>query len=154
MAEPNRSRAGKGRPAGRKMKDDSALLSSLKKDLRTRLRARLGDIPAPRRERDSAQARALLARQRVWREARAVLFYLPRADELDFLPLLEQALAEGKTAALPRFIPETGRYAACQIENLARDCAPGKFGIPEPGAGRPDFPAEPSGLGAGSWCRL
>jgi len=122
------------------MKDDTALLASLKKDLRARLRARLRDFPAPRRERDSAQARALLARQRAWKEAGAVLFYFPRADELDLLPLLEQALAEGRAVALPRFVPETGRYAACQIENLARDCAPGKFGIPEPAARRPIFP--------------
>jgi len=122
------------------MNDQGALITSLKKELRARLRARLRDIPAPRRERDSAQARGLLARQRVWREAKAVLFYFPRPDELDFLPLLEQALAEGRTAALPRFIPETGRYAACQIENVSRDCAPGQFGLGEPAARCPIFP--------------
>jgi 5-formyltetrahydrofolate cyclo-ligase len=122
------------------MNDDTAFIASLKRDLRARLRARLRDIPAPRRERDSAQARALLARQRVWLEARAVLFYDPRPDELDLLPLLEQALAEGRTAALPRFIPETGRYAACRIEDFSRDCAPGRFGLREPAARCPIFP--------------
>ncbi|MGD0413076.1 MAG: 5-formyltetrahydrofolate cyclo-ligase [Verrucomicrobiota bacterium] len=122
------------------MKDQSALLTSIKQDLRARLRARLRGIPAPRRDQDSARAGALLARQRVWREAKAVLFYWPRPDELDLLPLLEQALAEGRTAALPRFFPETGRYAACQIDNLSRDCAPGKFGLREPAARRPIFP--------------
>ena len=55
-------------------------------------------------------------------------------------PLLEQALAEGKTVALPRFIPETGAYAACQIGDFARDCAPGKFGILEPAARCAVFP--------------
>jgi len=118
------------------MNEQSALI---KKELRARLRARLRDIPAARRDRDSAQARALLARQRVWREAGAVLFYAPRPDELDLLPLLERALAEGRTVALPRFFPETGLYAACQVENLPRDCAPGKFGLAEPAARCPVF---------------
>ena len=55
-------------------------------------------------------------------------------DEIDLLPLLERALAEGKTVALPRFVPETGVYAAGRITDLARDCAPGKLGILEPAA--------------------
>jgi 5-formyltetrahydrofolate cyclo-ligase len=119
------------------MKDQSAFL---KKALRARLRARLRDIPPARREEDSAQARALLARQRVWREARAVLFYAALPCEIDLFPLLEQALAGGRIVTLPRFFPESGAYAACQIENFPRDCAPGKFGIPEPAARCPVFP--------------
>jgi 5-formyltetrahydrofolate cyclo-ligase len=119
------------------MKDQSALL---KQALRARLRARLRDLPPARREQDSPQARALLARQRVWREARAVLFYAPLPYEIDLLPLLEQALAEGRIVTLPRFFPESGAYAACQIEHFARDCAPAKFGIPEPAARCPLFP--------------
>jgi 5-formyltetrahydrofolate cyclo-ligase len=118
----------------------AALLRKIKEELRARLRARVRDIPAARREQDSAQARALLARQQVWREAGAVLFYAPLPYEIDLLPLLEQALAEGRTVALPRFIPETGLYAACQIEHFSRDCAPGKFGIAEPAARCPVFP--------------
>ena len=113
---------------------------SAKKELRERLRARLRGIPAARRERDSALARALLARQRVWRDAKAVLFYAPLPDEIDVLPLLEQALAEGRTVCLPRFFPDRGGYGACQIDNFARDCAPGKFGIAEPAARCPIFP--------------
>jgi len=104
----------------------------LKEDLRKRLRARAREAAAARREEDSAQARALLARQRVWREAKAVLFYAPLPDEIDLLPLLERALAEGKAVALPRYQANAGGYAAYQIENFSRDCAPGKFGIPEP----------------------
>jgi 5-formyltetrahydrofolate cyclo-ligase len=113
---------------------------ALKNDLRARLRARLTGIPAARRQRDSARVRALLARQAVWREAKAVLFYAPLPDEIDLTALLEEALAEGKAAALPRFLAETGAYAACQIENFARDCAPGKFGVREPAARCPIFP--------------
>jgi 5-formyltetrahydrofolate cyclo-ligase len=112
----------------------------LKNQLRGRLRARLREVAPARREELSAQARALLARQSVWQKAGAVLFYAPLPDELDLLPLLEQALAEGRTAVLPRFIAESGVYAACRIDNFARDCAPGKFGVREPGPRCPIFP--------------
>jgi 5-formyltetrahydrofolate cyclo-ligase len=112
----------------------------LKHELRERLRAWLKEVPAEKRELDSAQARALLARQRVWREARAVLFYAPLPHEIDLLPLLDQALAEGKTIVLPRYVPESRDYAACQVENFARDCAPGRFGVREPAARCPLFP--------------
>jgi 5-formyltetrahydrofolate cyclo-ligase len=119
----------------------AALGLQLKKDdLRKRLRLRLQDVLPGRRAEASAQARALLARQRVWREARTILFYAPLPDEIDLLPLLEQALADGRTVTLPRFFQESGAYVACQIEHFARDCAPGNFGIPEPAARCPDFP--------------
>jgi len=119
------------------MNDQSALIKS---GLREQLRAQLRRVPVARRAGDSAQARALLARQRVWQEAKAVLFYAPLPDEIDLLPLLEQALAEGRTVALPRFFPESGAYRACQVRDFARDCAPGKFGAREPALTCPIFP--------------
>ena len=105
---------------------------SIKASLRARLRARLGEVSAARRAEGSARARALLARQTVWRQAKTVLFYAPLPDEIDLLPLLEQALADGKTVGLPRYLADTGRYVACRIEDFSRDCAPGKFGVREP----------------------
>jgi hypothetical protein len=45
-----------------------------------------------------------------------------------------RALQAGKKAALPGFVNETGTYQAFEISHLTRDCAPGKFGIVEPGA--------------------
>jgi 5-formyltetrahydrofolate cyclo-ligase len=118
----------------------TALFLQIKADLRQRLRARLRGIPAARRAECSAGAQALLARQRVWREAKAVLFYAALPDEIDLGALLEEALAEGRAVALPRFSPETGAYEACQIDNFSRDCAPGKFGVREPSARCPVFP--------------
>jgi 5-formyltetrahydrofolate cyclo-ligase len=103
-----------------------------KSALRHELRTLLKTMTAARRAEASAQARDLLARQPVWREARTVLFYAATADEIDLRPLLERALAEGKTVGLPRFAPGTGVYGAARIADFARDCAPGKFGIFEP----------------------
>jgi 5-formyltetrahydrofolate cyclo-ligase len=111
-----------------------------KAELRRVLRAALANIPPSERTEASAQARALLRRQTVWQEARSILFYAPMPAEPDVSPLLEEALATGKTVVLPRFLAETGAYEACQVKNLARDCAPGKFGITEPAAHAAPFP--------------
>jgi 5-formyltetrahydrofolate cyclo-ligase len=119
------------------------LLRVAKRELRKRLRnllsKRLRGMTEAWRANCSAKVRALLARQQVWWETKVVLFYAALPDEIDLGPLLEQALAEGKAVALPRYTAETGIYEACQIENYARDCAPGKFGIIEPAARCPKF---------------
>jgi len=112
----------------------AGLLHIAKNDLRKRLRKRLRGMPETWRADCSAKVCALLARQQVWREAKAVLFYAALPDEIDLTALMEAALAEGRTVALPRFSAETGAYAACQIEDFSRDCAPGKFGVQEPAA--------------------
>ena len=55
----------------------------------------------------SAQIRDRLKEQAIWKNAGSVLFFAPLPDELDVWPLLEDALAGGKIAALPRF--DSGR---------------------------------------------
>ncbi len=135
MARPDRIQARhKPLPAGEMTSPNP------KSELRAEYRARLKAIPAVRRSQLSAQAAALLATQRVWREAASALFYAPLPDEINLLPLLEQALTGGKAVALPGFVAETKVYAAFQIKVLARDCAPGRFGVLEP---RPHCPAYP-----------
>jgi 5-formyltetrahydrofolate cyclo-ligase len=54
--------------------------------------------------------------------------------ELDVWPLLLEALADGKTVALPRYDPPTQSYIACRIRNPAEDVAAGYWGIREPNA--------------------
>ena len=112
-------------------------IRTLKSELRRRLRTALAGITPERRAAASAQASALLRRQRVWLQAKSVLFYAPLADELDLLPLLEEALAEGRIVALPRYLPDPGIYSAFQIKSFSKDCAPGHFGVFEPGLACP-----------------
>jgi 5-formyltetrahydrofolate cyclo-ligase len=100
---------------------------------RLRLRACLKGLTPAQRDAASACARALLRRQTAWQRARAILFYAPLAGELDLTPMLEEARKDGKAAALPRFVSETGTYQAFEVSDYERDCAPGKFGIAEPG---------------------
>jgi 5-formyltetrahydrofolate cyclo-ligase len=105
-----------------------------KAEWRRRFRVELNGLSKAQREEASARARDLLRRQSAWQRASAILFYAPMAGELDLSPLLDEALQAGKAAALPGFVSETGTYQAFEISHSMRDCAPGKFGISEPGA--------------------
>lgn len=103
-----------------------------KRELRHELRGRLAHVTPGERAAWSQAACALLRQKDLWRAARKVLFYAPIGGELDIAPLLAGAVAAGKTAALPRFAPETRTYEAFVVTHLEEDCAPGKFGIAEP----------------------
>ena len=118
----------------------TAPLTTTKSALREQIRARLkGSSPAERAA-ASAQACVRLQQQEIWWRARAILFYAPLSEELDVSPLIAAARAAGKGVVLPKFLPATGSYSAFQINDLARDCAGGKFGIQEPSDGCPSWP--------------
>jgi 5-formyltetrahydrofolate cyclo-ligase len=84
------------------------------------------------RSQSSRGAQAILKAQPAWQEAGSVLLYAPLEMELDVWPLLEEGLKAGKVVALPQFDPETGRYVARQIKDLAREMRLGRYGIREP----------------------
>ena len=109
-----------------------APVRELKAALRRQVTEALAGMPAELRAIASAQARALLSDQPLWRAAKSVLFYAPMPGELEVWPLLEEVLDRGKLAALPRFAPSSKGYEACQVQELPRDVAPGRFGIREP----------------------
>jgi 5-formyltetrahydrofolate cyclo-ligase len=111
-----------------------------KAELRRDLRLVLRNLPDAARKEASEKAGARLCRQEIWEAARSVLFYSSIAGELDLSAVIESALHAGKVVLLPRFVAETGTYEAVQVFDLKRDCAPGKFGISEPG---PQFAVYP-----------
>ena len=108
--------------------------------LRLRIREALKRLPASGWRAASAQACARLQQERIWREARSVLLYVPLADELDIEPLLQEALLEGKELALPHFKLEEQKYLARRVLDLTQDLRPGRFGIPEPKDGCVEVP--------------
>jgi 5-formyltetrahydrofolate cyclo-ligase len=77
--------------------------------------------------------------QAVWRGCRSILSFLPTPGEPDIRRLLEEALTDGKTLALPRFDPARREYGIRQVTSLS-DLRPGHFGIPEPGPECPELP--------------
>lgn len=64
-------------------------------------------------------------------EARVVMLFASMPDEFDTFPLIETAMARGKTVVLPKVLAE-GEMAACRVE--AAGLTPGAYGILEPAA--------------------
>jgi 5-formyltetrahydrofolate cyclo-ligase len=109
-------------------------IQAAKAALRKQIRDALEKISPAARTALSAQIRDRLKEQAIWKNAGAVLFFSPLPDELDLWPLLEDALAGGKIAALPRFNPAAKSYIACRVQNLRSEIVTGEFGIREPAA--------------------
>ena len=102
--------------------------------VRNEIRARVKAIDPDQRAALSGRACALLQRQTIWEKTPLIFFYAPLPDEVNVWPLIGDALAAGKTVALPRFDETTGQYVACEIQDVVRDLQEGQFGIHEPGA--------------------
>jgi len=109
-----------------------APIANAKLALRRQVQAQLKQMDPATRGASSAKACRLLEGQSVWKQAKMILFYAPLPGELDIWPLVQDSLAAGKTVALPRFDAATCRYIACEVQDLAKDIAPGQFGIREP----------------------
>jgi len=111
--------------------------SDMKATLRTRLRAELKSLAATDRVSASAELCARVRACAAWQSARAVLLFFPVASEPDIAPLLDDAMADGKLLALPRFDAATAAYEPVQITNPARELVVGPFQVREPVVGCP-----------------
>ena len=118
----------------------TATVHSAKASLRQQVRARLSAIPPAQREAASLQTCSHLQQQAIWKSAGSILFFAPLPIEPDIWPLLEEALAAGKAAALPRFSPVTKTYLAARIQNPDQDLHRGQLGIREPTEACAEFP--------------
>lgn len=107
-------------------------LTIAKQSLRAAMRLRLNALTPEYRSAASAQCVISLASRPEWARAGSVLLFAPLRDELDVWPLVELALAAGKTVALPSFDSESGDYVARQIVDVTADVLPGRFGVREP----------------------
>ena len=65
-------------------------------------------------------------------EAPEVVAYAADSSEVDVRGVIELALQNGKSVALPRYNPERKLYELVFITDFERDTAPGKYGLPEP----------------------
>ncbi len=116
-------------------------IGDLKAALRRRLLSTAKLFSDADRVAASEQIRDILRAHPVWQAARAVLFYAPMPQEPDLWPLAPEALAAGKTVALPRYLAAEDHYQVCRIINTASDLRLGHYGIIEPVADCALFPA-------------
>ena len=108
-----------------------------KRTLRESLIAARDALPAAMRARASRSIADRIAALPAWRAARVVLLTLPFRSEWDARLAVRDALADGKTVAVPRVDAPARMLHALVIEDLERDVEPGYRGIPEPRADRP-----------------
>jgi 5-formyltetrahydrofolate cyclo-ligase len=103
-----------------------------KDTLRSKIRAQLDKISAAARESASVKLCAKLKGQSFFQTAATVLFFAPLPDEADIWPLLQEALAAGKIAALPHFDAAAQSYVARRAQNLQSEIVTGQFRVREP----------------------
>ena len=115
-------------------------IPELKAALRSQIRAAIRSVSPDERTAASRLVCQRLEQFSIWRDADAILFYAPLADEVDVWPLLAVALAKGKMIALPRFRANQDAYEACLLTNLSQDLRPGNFGVREPSDRCPVIP--------------
>lgn len=91
-------------------------------------------MPPAARAAGSAAVTARIAALPSFIAARTVLLTLPFRSEWDTLPLIELALASGKTVAAPRVNRATRMLELHALTGSARALVPGAYGVPEPDA--------------------
>lgn len=97
-------------------------------------------LPAEQLAAASEDLRAHLIESTYWQQSQRILMFYPLADEPDIAPLLDLGLRTGKLIALPRYNSSQGVYEAAQIQNMAEDLIPGRFGVREPSPNCPALP--------------
>ncbi len=107
-------------------------LRDAKRAMRARILAARDQLTAVARGRASRAICTALAARHDFQDAHIVLLTLPFGSEWDTAPLVEAALGQNKTVAMPRVNPRTRTLELCAVNDIARDVAPGYRGIREP----------------------
>lgn len=69
------------------------------------------------------------------------MFFMTHGSEVGTEEAIRRALKDGKTVAIPRTHPLTGRIAAVRIQSIDEGLVPGVYGIREPRKGKTLGPA-------------
>ena len=106
-----------------------------KKILRAQLRERLQVLSAEAQETQSKRACKVFLSHEGYARAASILLYMPLRGEVDVRLIMERAISDRKSVALPRFIPETNSYGAFFVGD--EPLAIGPFGALEPAESNP-----------------
>ena len=112
-----------------------------KAQAREEIRRRLDGLTDAARRTASERIRRHLAALPEFQQARTVLLFAAIDDEVDTWPILADALATGKTVAIPKIDRKRRMVDARVVYDLEDDLAPGIFGIMEPQSGEVVPPA-------------
>ena len=106
-----------------------------KKELRRTIREKKRAMTEDEIESRSAKLAQLLYASEAYRNAKTIYGYLPYNQEVRTVPMLEQALRDGKRVAVPKVFGDEMKFL--YLEDLTK-VAKGYAGIPEPIADEPD----------------
>jgi 5-formyltetrahydrofolate cyclo-ligase len=109
--------------------------SGNKKVVRQRVLGQLRALAPEQRQSWSEDIVARIRTQPAWREAHAVLAFFPMTEEVDIVPLLEEAISAWGRVWLPRIWGE--RIAFHEVRSLGRDTERGWQDLREPHATLP-----------------
>lgn len=115
-----------------------------KKELRRLIISRRDQLKDEEILAKSHQIAERLFRLPAYREAETVMFFISFDSEVVTKPMVENALAEGKTVLAPRARTRTKELIPSRILDWEEDLAPGAYGIPEPKEERlcPHYPGD------------
>lgn len=105
-----------------------------KKELRRAIRERKRAMTEEEIVSRSARLGELFAQSEAYRNAATIYGYLPYNQEVRTVPMLEQAIRDGKKVAVPKVYGDTMKFI--YLEDLSQ-VAKGYAGIPEPIADEP-----------------
>lgn len=105
-----------------------------KKELRRMIREKKRAMTAAEIETASARLAEIFYQTQQYKDASVIYGYLPYNQEVRTVPILEQALREGKRIAVPKIYGDTMRFI--YLEDLSK-VEEGFSGIPEPVADGP-----------------
>ena len=105
-----------------------------KTELRRVIREKKRAMTAEEIQSRSARLASLFAASEAYRRAKTIYGYLPYNQEVRTVPMLEQALRDGKRVAVPKCYGDEMSFI--YLDDLTR-VAPGYAGIPEPIADEP-----------------
>lgn len=105
-----------------------------KTELRRSIRAQKRAMTSEEIDRRSAALGVLFAQSEAYRNARTIYGYLPYNQEVRTVPMLEQALKDGKKVAVPKCYGDEMKFI--YLDDLTQ-VAPGYANIPEPIADEP-----------------
>jgi len=105
-----------------------------KQELRAAIRAKKRAMPLTQIEQKSAALAEQLFATEQYRQAKTIYGYLPYNQEVRTVPILEQALRDGKRVAVPKVYGDEMRFIYMEDLSLVEKSG---FGIPEPVADWP-----------------
>lgn len=104
-------------------------VKAAKREARTKMRRALLAISAAEREEQSQKAAALFLNSPIYKSAECVAAFFSLPEEVDTLPVLEQAARDKKTILLPRVVPGSNAMDFYELETLGLEASPKSGGL-------------------------